>query len=269
MKSLLSKHQELSMLPKVELFGNKITLGSHEEVLIQIVKLAKLKDEKSSYVCFANVHMLSEANRDKEFKKILNKADLVTADGRPLSILINLLYQYKQKRICGMDLMPQLFEEASKSELNVFLYGGTDDLLDLVIEKAKSDYPQLNIVGKIAPPFRPLNEEEDKKVIDIINSSGADLLFVTLGCPKQEKWMYQHQEKINACMLGLGQAFRTYAGIEKRLPKWTRDLSLEWLYRLYLEPKRLWKRYLVGNCWFLWNATITLLFFKLSRKVAK
>jgi len=112
----------------------------------------------------------------------------------------------------------------------------------------------LKVAGYYSPPFRTLSESEDAKITEKIRKAKPDLVFVSLGCPKQEKWMAEHKTKLNACLLGLGQAFRTYAGVEKRLPKWMRDLSLEWAYRLIQEPRRLWKRYLYTNSVFLFLA---------------
>lgn len=245
------------MRPKVKLFNTWVTTATYQEYLQDIIQLASLR--KSSYVCFANVHMLMDAYQKPAFNNMVNRADIVTPDGRPLSVLINKQYKIRQERACGMDLFPDILKEAEQQQLSVFFYGSTDEVLNKIIQKAGQEFPALKIAGVHSPPFRPLTAEEDREVIDMINASGAHLVFVSLGCPKQEKWMYEHKGNINACMLGLGQAFLTYAGLEKRLPKWARDLSLEWAYRLCLEPRRLWKRYLLGNSRFLWLAGKTLL----------
>jgi N-acetylglucosaminyldiphosphoundecaprenol N-acetyl-beta-D-mannosaminyltransferase len=158
----------------------------------------------------------------------------------------------KQDRVAGMDLMPVLMAEAAKANKSVFLIGSTTDIQQLIIKKASIELPDLKVAGAISPPFRPLSEDEKAKIVQEINEANPDFVFVSLGCPKQEKWMAEHIGKVNACMLGLGQAFNVYAGTEKRLPKWMRALSLEWVYRLILEPKRLWKRYLVNNTMFVW-----------------
>lgn len=244
-------------LPKVDLLGCKVSAGTYQEILTNIIDWAA--SGRSSSICFANVHMLSEADRSESFRKVVNEADLVSPDGRPLSALMRLQYGIHQDRACGMDLLPDILRLAALRKLNVYLYGSTDDLLQTVCQKAMDNYPGLNIVGAYSPPFRSLSPEEDEAVINRINRSEANLLLVSLGCPKQEQWMHDHRGKINACMLGLGQAFRTFGGIEKRLPEWARNLGLEWVYRLWLEPRRLWRRYLVGNSWFLYRATRQLL----------
>lgn len=246
---LSSVENSIPRLPKVDLLGCQISTASYQQILEQILDLALYGH--SSYICFANVHMLMEADRTPDFQRVVNSADLVCPDGKPLSVLMRMQYGIQQERACGMDLFPDILQEAAARGLGVFFYGSTDELLEQVCSKAKEEYPGLELAGAYAPPFRPLTEQEDTEVIDMINASGAKLVFVSLGCPKQENWMHAHQGKIQACMLGLGQAFRTYAGVEKRLPKWARNLSLEWLYRLCLEPRRLWKRYLLGNSWFL------------------
>ncbi len=134
----------------------------------------------------------------------------------------------------------------------------TQETLDEIRERLAREHPTLRIAGLESPPFRSLTAGEDQEAVDRINASGANLVFVSLGCPKQERWMADHQGRVEACMLGLGQAFLTYAGTEKRLPRWAHDYALEWAYRLYLEPKRLWKRYLVGNTWFIANAFVSI-----------
>ncbi len=236
-------------MEKVKVIRSLISTGSFNDFIDAIFDLSE--KQLSSYVCFANVHMVIEAYQDKSFNEIINKADLVTPDGRPISLAIKLFDKINQERVAGMDLMPALLAEAEKRNKSVYFYGSTEDVLAKIRAKIHQDFPKLRIAGTYSPPFRPLSEEEDQAVTQQINEVAPDLLFVSLGCPKQEKWMAAHIGNINACMLGVGQAFLTYTGLEKRLPKWARDWSLEWAYRLYLEPKRLWKRYLVGNSLFL------------------
>ncbi|WP_051080663.1 WecB/TagA/CpsF family glycosyltransferase [Pontibacter roseus] len=233
---------------KRRLLRSFITTGSFDEFVEQVFWLTDNKE--SSYVCFANVHMLVEAYKDRGFNHLLNQADIASPDGGPLSKLMKLRYGQQQDRVPGMDLMPRLIEEAAARGKSVYFYGSTDDVLQAVVATAKAKHPDLKVAGYYSPPFRKLSEDEDQAIVDQINASGADLVFVALGCPKQERWMADHKGRVKACMLGVGQAYMTYAGLEKRLPKWARDLSLEWTYRLYQEPKRLWKRYLVTNSLF-------------------
>ena len=263
---------------KLEVQHSEISVGSHDEFMKDLFALPKTSP--NSYVCFANVHMIVEAYKDEAFREVLNSAAIAAPDGRPLSIFVAKFYGMKQPRICGMDYMPKIMAEAEKLGKSVFFYGCTQDVLTSVVKKAKVEFPNLRVAGAHAPPFRKLTGEEDEEVVDMINSSGADFVFVALGCPKQEKWMYDHREKIQACMLGVGQAFLVYAGLEKRLPEWMRNLSLEWAYRLYQDPKRLWKRYVTTNSIFLtlvlgdflhkWSDQVAVkLGFKVSKSVDK
>jgi N-acetylglucosaminyldiphosphoundecaprenol N-acetyl-beta-D-mannosaminyltransferase len=233
---------------KRRLLTADITAGSFKAFIDQVFWLSEHKP--SSYVCFANVHMLMEAYQNRDFNSILNNADMAAPDGGPLSKLMKLLYGQHQDRVAGMDLLPVLLKEAAVRGKSVFFYGSTDDVLEAVVKTAKQKHPQLTIAGHFSPPFRKLSCTEDEAIVQMINDTNPDLVFVALGCPKQERWMADHKGRVNACMLGVGQAYMTYAGLEKRLPKWARDLSLEWVYRLWQEPKRLWKRYLVTNSMF-------------------
>jgi N-acetylglucosaminyldiphosphoundecaprenol N-acetyl-beta-D-mannosaminyltransferase len=218
-------------------------------MLDEIFKVAG--HNRSSYVCFANVHMVMEAYKDPGFRKVVNEADIVAPDGKPLSVFLRLFYGIVQDRICGMDVLPEVLRRAEKENKSVYFYGTTPEILEAIFLRARKDLPQLQVKGSYSPPFRPLTPEEKQNIITEINSAAPDFLFVALGCPKQEKWMAEHKGKIKSCMMGLGQAFHVYAGKEKRLPNWMRALSLEWMYRLFLEPKRLWKRYLFTNSLFL------------------
>ncbi|MTI29792.1 WecB/TagA/CpsF family glycosyltransferase [Xanthovirga aplysinae] len=236
-------------MEKRTVINSQITTGSFDEFIENIFDLVGRK--KSSYVCCANVHMLIEAYKDNAFNKVLNEADLVTPDGTPLSKVIKWFDKIDQERVAGMDLMPTLLEEAERRGKSVYFYGSTVEVLSKIRKKVSKNFPNLNIAGTFSPPFRPLIDSEDQEVVDDINMANPDILFVALGCPKQEKWMAAHKEKLNTCMIGVGQSFMVFAGVEKRLPLWARNLSLEWAYRLYQEPRRLWKRYLFTNSMFI------------------
>ncbi len=206
---------------------------------------------RSSYTCVSNVHMCIEAHQNKEFADIVNGADLVTPDGMPLVKALKLLYGIQQDRVAGMDLLPDLLKESEIRNIKVFFYGGTQTMLDHTEAYCRQHYPQLQIAGLISPPFRQLRKEEELNYIDTINKSGAGFVFVALGCPKQEKWMASMKGRINACMVGIGGALPVMIGMQKRAPLWMQKASLEWLYRLMQEPKRLFKRYAITNTLFL------------------
>ncbi len=232
-----------------KLISINITLGSYQQIVADIISLAKKR--YSSYVCVANVHMCIEAYNSKEFANIVNSADIVTADGKPLCVGLKLINGIDQERVAGMDLTPSLLKEAELNNIKVFLYGSTDEVLEKIQKVAKEKYPNLAIVGAISPPFRVLSEAEIANDINTINDSGAGLVLVALGCPKQEKWMYSMKGKIQGVMVGVGGAFPVFAGIQPRAPKWMQDYSLEWLHRLSQDPKRLFKRYFVTNSLFI------------------
>ncbi|HQW86759.1 MAG TPA: WecB/TagA/CpsF family glycosyltransferase [Flavobacteriales bacterium] len=236
-------------LPKRAVVDVGITLGSFDDHVRMIAALGAA--HRSSYVCCVNAHMAVEAARDPAFAAVVNSADLATADGMPLLRCLQWIGGERQDRVAGNDLMPALLARAAEQGLSVYLYGGREEVLTRIRDRAARELPALRIAGVHAPPFRALSDAEMKADADRINASGAHIVMVSLGCPKQERWMAAMRPSVNAVMLGLGGAFLLYAGVDTRAPKWMRDLSLEWLYRLALEPGRLWKRYLVTNTFFL------------------
>ncbi len=225
---------------------------------------------KSSYVCVANVHMCMEAYRNQKFKKIVNDADLVTADGMPLVLALKFLFGIKQDRISGMDMLPALLSSAEEKGLSVFFYGGTEIMLEKTRYHINNHYPKLAKHHYYSPPFRMLSNEEENDVINLINATKPNLVFVALGCPKQEKWMASMRGKINACMIGIGGSLPVMIGMQKRAPKWMQKTSLEWFFRLLQEPIRLFKRYFITNSLFVYYLTLELIrvrIFKLNPKL--
>ncbi|GAB3237758.1 WecB/TagA/CpsF family glycosyltransferase [Hymenobacter seoulensis] len=240
------------MLPKLPVLDSWISTGTPTDFVTSILKLGAMR--VSAYVCFANVHMVVEAQRDPEFQQILANAAIVAPDGSPVAAAVGWFNAEgkAQPRVAGMDLLPALLEAAAESGQSVYFYGTTNEVLNAMVARARRELPTLRIAGVHSPPFRPLTPEEDAAEVAAINAADPDLLFVALGCPRQERWMATHQGQVRACMLGVGQAFPVYAGLEQRLPVWARRLWLEWAYRLWLEPRRLWRRYLVTNTRFVY-----------------
>lgn len=234
---------------RLPLLTLRLSTGRYTDFVNEICDLAG--SQSSSYVCVANAHMVVEAHYDKTFAADVNKADIVTPDGKPLAWAIRLLYALKQQRVAGMDLLPDLLKAASLRELPVYFYGSTQEIIDKTVKSVNNGFPGIRIVGAFSPPFRKLNSLEEQSVIDNINISGAKIVFVALGCPKQEKWMASMKNRINACMVGIGGALPVMIGMQKRAPQWMQRISLEWLYRLVQEPRRLFKRYAVTNSIFL------------------
>lgn len=234
----------------MQLISINISLGSYQSFVDRVINLASKRI--SAYCCVANVHMLVEAYHDQDFAYVVNNADLVTPDGMPLTWGLKLIHNVEQERVAGMDLLPDLLKEAEKNGIPVFFYGGTQEMLEQTSSFLKKVYPLLKISGMISPPFRSLTQDENQVIIDSINTSGAQLVFVALGCPKQEKWMASMKNYVHATMIGIGGALPVMVGMQSRAPKWMQKASLEWLYRLSQEPKRLFKRYAVTNTTYLW-----------------
>lgn len=205
---------------------------------------------KSAVVCICNVHMAVTYGQDKELAHVLNNADMVTPDGAPVAWALRRVGAVDQQRVNGPDLMWRYLAEAERVGQVVFFYGGQEETLELLRSAMLFAYPNLKIGGMVSPPFRALTAEEDQAYVDQINAANTAVLFVGLGCPKQEKWMADHKGRVNAVMVGVGAAFDYHAGTIKRAPLWMQHYGLEWFHRLCSEPRRLWKRYLVTNTLF-------------------
>jgi N-acetylglucosaminyldiphosphoundecaprenol N-acetyl-beta-D-mannosaminyltransferase len=220
--------------------------GAAEKVLQWIRK------PRGRYVCVANVHMCMECFDEPAFGIVVNQADMVVADGRPLVWAKKLLGNRSASHVRGSDLMHDLFDTAEQRNITVGFYGSTDECLDGLKMYINDYFPKLKVAIDISPPFRPLEEKEDREHIDQINNSGVKILFIGLGCPKQELWMAAHLEKVNCVMVGVGAAFDFFSGQKKQAPVWMQRAGLEWIYRFGSEPRRLWKRYLTHNPRFVW-----------------
>lgn len=212
--------------------------------------LSQLDEIKGEYICLSNVHTTVMAEKNAEYRNVQNNAFLALPDGSPLALVQRLRGYKAAEQVPGPDLMPQLWEKTENTEISHYFYGSTQETIDALGQRLKERYPNLKIAGMESPPFRPLTEQEDREAIERINRSGASIVWVGLGAPKQEEWMYAHRGKINAVMLGVGAGFDFHAGTVKRAPQWMREHYLEWLYRLMQDPKRLWKRYVETNAKF-------------------
>ena len=228
-------------IPSLRLLKTEVTALCLNEQIALMLQWARMRASK--FVSVANVHMLMEAYWNPSFTEVLGSADLVTPDGMPLVWMLKWLGATQQDRVAGMDIFLKLCQLSPSSNVSVFFLGATSDILEKMKERLEREFPELSIAGVEPLPFRPLTPQEDEALIERINSSGAGLLFLCLGCPKQEQWIAKHRHKIRAVMLGLGAVFPLYAGLHQRAPQWVRESGLEWLYRLIQEPRRLWRRY--------------------------
>jgi N-acetylglucosaminyldiphosphoundecaprenol N-acetyl-beta-D-mannosaminyltransferase len=231
--------------------GIKIHAVSIKNVLRQIHGWID-EGSKSHYVVAANVHVIMEGFQNEEMKQALGQADLVTPDGMPLVIIGRLRGFPLRQRTDGPGLMAAALEQGVSTGWRHYFYGSTPEVLAVLQSKIRERWANIQIAGSYSPPFRVLTLEEDLAVINEINAASPDILWVGLGCPKQECWMLEHKDMLRIpVMIGVGQAFDLLAGTKKRAPLWMCNLGLEWFYRFIHEPRRLWKRYLLYNPWFI------------------
>jgi N-acetylglucosaminyldiphosphoundecaprenol N-acetyl-beta-D-mannosaminyltransferase len=240
----------LFFMKSTQLFSLTLHLGTYQSFIERITQLALTGS--GSYVCVANVHMLAETYKDVAYSQLIREADLVTPDGMPLTWALKLLHNIQQERVAGMDLLPDLLAVAEKKNLGIFFYGGTQEMLEKTDAFIRTHYPSLTKKHFYSPPFRALTDAERQEDIKRINQSDTQLVVVVLGCPKQEKWMAAMKNDLHACMIGLGGALPVLIGMQKRAPDWMQSAGLEWLYRLFQEPRRLVKRYVETNTLFIW-----------------
>ena len=202
---------------------------------------------ESRYVCIANVHTIMEAYDSVDFKGLINDADLVTSDGMPLVWMMRAKGIKRQERVYGPTLMLRTIEMAARENIPVGFYGGEPEVLESLVYQMQARYEGLMVVFSCSPPFRTMSSEEDSLIVQQINRSGAHILFVGLGCPKQEYWMANHRGRVHAVMMGVGAAFDFHSGMKPQAPVWIQAMGLEWLFRFINEPRRLWRRYLFHN----------------------
>lgn len=207
----------------------------------------RIEDGEPGYVCVANVHMVMEAHDDPAFAAAVNAATLVVPDGMPLVWALRALGVRGASRVRGADLTRVLAVAAAARGVPVGLYGGRQDVVEAFADALRRIAPGLEVGAVIAPPFRPLAAEEQAALVEQLRSSGAKLVFVGLGCPKQERWMAAHAAETGAVAVGVGAAFDFYAGRVREAPRWLQALGLEWAFRLAMEPRRLFARYARHN----------------------
>ncbi|MGR3279452.1 WecB/TagA/CpsF family glycosyltransferase [Acaryochloris marina NIES-2412] len=224
----------------LDIIGSQVSTEPFDVLTGMILGWAR--EHKSKFVCVANTHMLVEAYQKPSFSEVLKSADLVTPDGMPLVWMLKFM-GVTQDKVAGLDLMCALCQQASEEKVSVFFLGSMSAILQNMRSRLEKEFPDLLIAAMEPLPFRPLTLEEDQALIQRVNASGAGLVMIALGCPKQECWMAEHRNQIEAVMIGLGGAFPVYAGLHRRAPGWIRLIGLEWFFRLIQEPRRLWKRY--------------------------
>ena len=247
------------MIPTKNLLDIPVTCLPFEEQIMLILRWAKARTSK--VVCLANVHMLIEAYHDRSFSNVLHEADLITPDGKPLVMMLRRLGIKHQNQVAGMDVFLNLCDLAQQTGVKIYLLGSTEKILKKMERKLSHEYPILQVAGMKAIPYiatKDIPKTYDGELVKEIDRSGAGIIFVCLGCPKQEIWMSHYKNSIQGVMVGVGAVFSMYAGVNPRAPRWVQQVGMEWLYRLLQEPKRLWWRY---------GSTIPLFIYLASRQL--
>lgn len=227
----------------------RVDATSYRDAVRRIAAWAEAPESRS--VCVAAVNNVIRSRDDPGFRRVMNGADLVTPDGAPLVWALRLLGVARPTRVVGTSLMWAVCALAAERSIPIGLYGGTPEVLGTLVGRLRDRWPALEIAYRESPPFRALTPQEEAVVRSDIEASGARIVFVGLGAPKQEEWMDRHRGELPAVMIGVGAAFDFIAGSKRRAPAWVQRAALEWLFRLVQEPRRLWKRYLLGNPRFL------------------
>lgn len=239
----------LSRLKDAIVLGQRVNAARFAQMEDAIVDAARTG--RGGYVCVANVHMLTLARQMPTLAKAMQDAAFVTSDGMPLVWALRRKGHDWAERVAGPDLLDALCARAASEELPIYFYGGSDASIASLKTAITSRFPSVPIAGMEAPPLLPDEPKVDPDTTRRINASGARIVFVGLGCPKQEVWMARNAPSLDAVVLGVGAAFGFVAGTVRRAPQWMRRAGLEWLFRLAMEPRRLFRRYLVTNTLFL------------------
>jgi N-acetylglucosaminyldiphosphoundecaprenol N-acetyl-beta-D-mannosaminyltransferase len=239
-----------STIPRVDVLGVNISAVDLNGAVEEVGRW--FDDDERHYVCVTGVHGVMESQRDPELLAIHNASGLTTPDGMPMVWSGWFAGHRSMDRVYGPDLMLDVCAEAARRGWRCYFYGGKEGVADVLASRLEERFPGLKVAGCYSPPFRPLTAEEDEAIVDRINSSAADLVWVGLSTPKQERWMAEHVDRLDAvALLGVGAAFDFHAGEVRQAPRWVQRSGMEWLFRLGQEPKRLWRRYLYNNPRFL------------------
>lgn len=215
-----------------------------------------VKSLSGDYICVSNVHTTVTAYEDQEYCKVQNGGIMAIPDGGPLSSVGQKRGFMNMKRTTGPSLMGEIFKISAAEGYRHYFYGSTDETLEKLYSVLTESYPGIQIAGMYSPPFRPMTEDEDRAIVERINDTKSDFVWVGLGAPKQEKWMAAHQGRVNGLMVGVGAGFDYHAGNIERAPEWMQKSNLEWVYRLLQDPRRLFGRYWHTNTKFIWNAIV-------------
>ena len=242
------------MMETEEIFGIRYAVGDVMSAVSAV--MGSLKSLGGGYICFSNVFTVATALDKPAYKEALNGSSFTFPDGAPIAKKLRKKGKVMARRIAGPDFMEALLKATADGKVRHFFYGSTEDTLDKLTANIREKHPDMNIVGRYSPPYRSLTADEDREIIRTINETKPDIVWIGLGAPKQEMFMYHHKDKISGLMVGVGAGFDYQAGTVKRAPLWMQRMSLEWFHRLITDPKRLAKRYLVTNTKYIWHCMI-------------
>lgn len=241
-------------IPTCNIMGVNIAAVNMEWLLDFTEK--NIKELSGDYLCVSNVHTTVTSYDDPDYCAVQNGGIMAIPDGGPLSTVGRKRGFQNMERTTGPSYMGEILKLSAEKGYRHYFYGSTEETLEKLYQKLTASYPSIQIAGMYSPPFRPTTPEEDAAVVKRINETKPDFVWVGLGAPKQEKWMAAHQGVVEGFMVGVGAGFDYFAGNIERAPEWMQKCNLEWFYRLMQDPKRLFKRYLVTNTKFIWNAVI-------------
>ncbi len=242
---------------RYDLLGVRVSATDYDEAVETIVGAALRRE--SAVVSLHAVHAIVTASRTPALREAVNRFEMIAPDGQPVRWALNRLHNLHLKdRVYGPELTLRLCARAAELGIPVYLYGSTQYVIDVLCRKLPERFPGLTVAGAESPPFRDLTLDEDDAAVERINRSGAGIVFLGLGAPKQDLFAHEHRERVRAVQVCVGAAFDFHAGTLAMAPAWMQRTGLEWLYRLAREPRRLWQRYLVTNTAFLWKLGVEL-----------
>ena len=239
------------VIKRIDILGVKIS-AVNIPLACETIR-AWIENKTQTYVCVVPVSTIVKCQRDKRYLEIINQAGMATPDGMPVVWLGKFLGNKTIERTYGPDLMEAFCQMSQEKGYKHFFYGGTAQVCRMLEARLKDRFPRLTVIGKHSPPFRDLTAEEDDWIVEEINRLKPDILWIGLGSARQDYWMAEHRNRLHVpVMIGVGAAFDFLSGAKKQAPRWIRNIGLEWFFRLCCEPRRLWKRYLVGNTQFIY-----------------
>lgn len=243
--------------PRLNLLGVHLTAFDLTTAVAEMTRA--VQDNRRAYACTCPVYTLMQGHERAEVRAALNAADWVTPDGMPVVWALRLLGARSVGRVYGPDLMLALTERSAESGYAQFYLGGAPGVAEQLAANMQARFPGLRVAGTLCPPFRALTVAEEDELVRTVNGSCADIVWVGLGSPKQDVWMQRFRPRLDAPLLvGVGAAFDFFTGRQKQAPRWMQRSGLEWTFRLAHEPRRLWRRYLIYNPKFLWQAALQL-----------